>query len=199
MSITAQQVKELRDKTGVGMMDCKRALVAANGDVDEAVKVLREKGLAKAAKRAARQTSEGVIVSYVHGDRIGVLLEMNCETDFVARNEEFRQLARNLALQVASMGPLVVGPEDLPEEVVQAERDVYVSQCADKPEHIRERIVEGKLEAYYETVCLLNQQYVRAESGKVKVADIVSDVVARLGENIRVSRFVRWELGGAER
>ena len=194
MSITAQQVRELREKTGAGMMDCKRALVEADGDEQKAVKVLREKGLAKAAKKGSRETGEGLIASYVHKGRIGVLLELSCETDFVARNEEFAELAANLAMQVAAMSPLVVGPEDLSEEALEAEREVYRGQFADKPEQVRERIVEGKLKSYYEQVCLLNQEYIRDD--KRRVEDVVKDAVAKLGENIQVRRFLRLELGG---
>ncbi|NLW51215.1 MAG: translation elongation factor Ts [Candidatus Brocadiaceae bacterium] len=194
MEITAQQVRELREKTGAGMMDCKRALVQAAGDEGKAVQFLREKGLAQAAKKGSRETSEGLIASYVHKGRLGVLLELSCETDFVARNEEFAELANNLAMQVAAMSPLVVAPEDLPQEALEAERAVYRSQFADKPEPVRERIVEGKLEAYYSQVCLLKQEYVRDDSRRVE--DIVNDAIAKLGENIKVRRFVRLELGG---
>ena len=194
MSITAQQVRELREKTGAGMMDCKRALVEANGDMDQAIKVLREKGLAKAAKKGTRDTSEGIIASYVHNGRLGVLLELNCETDFVARNEEFAELAYNLAMQVAAMTPLVIAPEDLSEEALEAEREVYRGQFADKPEQVRERIVEGKIESYYSQACLLKQDYVRDDSRRVE--DVINDAIAKLGENIQVRRFVRVELGG---
>ena len=196
MNVTAQQVRELREKTGAGMMDCKRALVEAGGDEEQAVRILREKGLATAAKKGARETSEGIIASYVHKGRIGVLLELNCETDFVARNEEFAELANNLAMQVAAMSPLVVAPEDLPQEALEAEREVYRKQFAEKPEKVREGIVEGKLKAYYSQVCLLHQEYVRDDSRKVE--DIVNDAIAKLGENIQVRRFVRMELGGAQ-
>jgi elongation factor Ts len=197
MSITAQQVRELREKTGAGMMDCKRALVEADGDEQQAVKILREKGLATAAKKGSRATSEGIIASYVHKGRIGVLLELNCETDFVARNEEFAELANNLAMQVAAMTPLVVAPEDLPEDALEAEREVYRSQFADKPEQVRERIVEGKLEAYYAQVCLLKQEYIRDDSRRVE--DVVKEAIAKLGENIQVRRFLRLELGAEAR
>lgn len=193
MAISAQDVKELRGRTGAGMMDCKRALQEADGDQRKALTVLREKGLAKARGKASREAAEGIIVSYVHDGRIGVLLELACETDFVARNEELRLLAGQLAMQVAAMSPLVVRPEDLPEDVLQAERAVYLQQCADKPENIRERIVEGKLKKFYGQVCLLQQDYIRDDSRKVQ--DIIQDAIAKLGENIEVRRFARMALG----
>jgi elongation factor Ts len=197
MPISAQQVKELRDRTGAGLMDCKHALQEAGGDQQKALTALREKGLARAREKGARETAEGLIVSYVHGDgRIGVLLELACETDFVARNEEFRQLANELAMQVAAMDPLAVRPEELPEETLEAERRLYRQQCADKPEQIQEKIVAGRLQKYYEQVCLLEQPYIR-DDGR-KVADIINDAIAKLGENIEVRRFVRMELGRRE-
>jgi elongation factor Ts len=194
MGISAQDVKKLRDVTGAGMMDCKRALEEAGGDQERARMVLREKGLAKAQKKSARETSEGVIVSYIHGNnRIGVLLELACETDFVARNEDFIQLARELALQVAAMNPMAVNPEDIEEAALNAERELYLQQAGDKPEQIREKIVEGKLRKFYEQVCLMKQSYVRDDSRKVE--DVLNDTIAKLGENMNVRRFVRMELG----
>jgi elongation factor Ts len=194
MAVSAQQVKELREQTGAGMMDCKRALEEADGDREKARMILREKGLAKAVAKGARQASEGAIVPYVHGDgRIGVLVELACETDFVARNAEFRELAKEIAMQVAAMSPRVVAPEDLAEEVLEAERRLYRQQAADKPDAVRERIVEGKLEKFYQEVCLLSQPYVRDDSRTV--GDIVKDAIAKLGENIEVRRFVRIERG----
>jgi elongation factor Ts len=194
MPVSARDVKELRDKTGAGLMDCKRALAEAGGDQEKARMVLREKGLAKAMAKSARETTEGFIDYYIHGDgRIGVLVEMACETDFVARNEEFRKLAKEVALQVAAMSPIAVSPEGLPEEVVQAERELGLQQSADKPEPIRERIIEGKLGKFYEQTCLLHQPYIRDDSRTV--GDVVKDMIAKLGENIEVRRFVRMELG----
>jgi elongation factor Ts len=194
MAISAQQVKGLRERTGAGMMDCKRALEAAGGDFEKAILVLREKGVAEAREKSVRKADEGVVTSYIHGDgRIGVLLELACETDFVARNEEFRRLARELAMQVAAMSPIVVRPEDLSEDVVKRERELYLHQCADKPENIRERMVTGKLEKFFEQVCLLRQPYIRDDSRRVE--DVVKEMVAKLRENIEVRRFVRMELG----
>ncbi len=196
MSVSAQDVKQLRDRTGAGLMDCKRALTEAGGDQEEAMTVLRKLGLAKAQKKGSRQTSEGVVMPYVHSNgKLGVLLELACETDFVARNENFQQLARDLAMQVAASAPLAVRPDDLPEDVVEAEKQVFRQQCADKPEQIQEKIVEGKLRKFYEETCLLNQEYIRDDSRTV--ADIVNDAIAKLGENIEVRRFVRLALGEA--
>ncbi len=197
MAVTAEEVKKLRDKTGAGLMDCKRALQQTAGDQQKAEAVLRQKGLDKALAKGSRETVEGIIISYIHGDgRIGVLLELACETDFVARNEEFRELAKELAMQVAAMRPQVVRPEDLPEQTVQAEREIYAEQFADKPESVRQRIVDGKMEKFYEQVCLLNQAYMRDDSRTV--GEVVKAAVAKLGENIEVRRFVRMELGQAD-
>jgi len=190
-------VRKLRDKTGAGLMDCKRALEEAEGDQQKAEAVLRQKGLDKALAKGSRKTAEGVIISYIHGDgRIGVLLELACETDFVARNEEFRELARELAMQVAAMKPQVVRPEDLPEQVVEAEREIYAAQFADKPQNVLERIVDGKMEKFYEQACLFNQPHIRDDSRTVD--EVVKDAIAKLGENIEVRRFVRMELGQAD-
>jgi elongation factor Ts len=197
MAVSAQDVKALREKTGAGLMECKRALVEADGDQQKATTILREKGLAKARSKSARETSEGVLVSYIHGQgRIGVLLEMGCETDFVARNDEFVELAREMAMQVAASNPLYVAPEDVPEEKLEGERAIYAQQAADKPENIREKIVEGKLGKYYEQVCLVKQPYMRDDSRKVE--DIIKDAIAKIGENMMVRRFVRMEVGQAD-
>jgi len=195
--VTAEDVRKLRDKTGAGLMDCKRALEEAEGDQQKAEAVLRQRGLDKALAKGSRKTAEGVIISYIHGDgRIGVLLELACETDFVARNEEFRELARELAMQVAAMKPQVVRPEDLPEQVVEAEREIYAAQFADKPQNVLERIVDGKMEKFYEQACLFNQPHIRDDSRTVD--EVVKDAIAKLGENIEVRRFVRMELGQAD-
>jgi elongation factor Ts len=194
MAIPAKDVKALRDKTGAGMMDCKRALTEADGDMDKAMAVLREKGLAKAREKSSRTMSEGIIVSYVHGNgRIGVLVELGCETDFVARNEEFQALARELAMQVAASTPLYVSPEDVPADVIEAEKAIYRGQVADKPEQIQDKIIEGKLGKYYEEVCLIKQPYIREDSKTV--GDLIQDTIAKVGENMTVRRFVRMELG----
>ena len=196
MKISMDMVKKLRQMTGAGVMDCKKALEEAEGDFDKAVEILRKKGAAKAAKKAGRATSEGIITSYVHfNGRIGVLLELNCETDFVARTDEFKELAYNLAKQVAAMNPRWVSRESVPQEVIEKEKEIYREQLkgSGKPEHIVEKIVEGKLEKFFQENCLLEQDYI-FEDGK-KVKDIITEAVAKIGENIQVSRFVRMEVG----
>ena len=194
--IPAALVKRLRDTTGAGMMDCKRALVESGGDVDRAIENLRKKGLASAAKRAGRQANEGVIDAYIHGEgRIGVLVEVNTETDFVARTEDFRRLAREIALQVAAKDPRWVSREDVPEDLIASERKIYEDQARDtgKPDNVVAKIVEGKLEAYYKEFVLLDQPYIREESKNV--GDLVAEVAAKVGENVVVRRFARFRLG----
>ena len=196
MEISADTVKELRDATGAGILDCRKALEATGGDFDAAKDQLREKGLAEAAKRAERVASEGVIEVYGHpGSRVGVMLELNCETDFVARTDEFQALAHDLALHIAFAAPAYVSREQIPGDVVDAEREKYRDEALQegKPEHIADRIVEGKLEKFYRTVCLLEQGFVRDEDRMVQ--EVVKDDTARLGENRVVRRFVRYELG----
>jgi len=196
MAVTMEQVKELRAATGAGIMDCKNALVEANGDFDKAVEILRKKGLAKAAKRASREASEGVIELYSHGNgRVGVMVEVNCETDFVARSDAFRKLAHEIALQIAAMSPRYVSEKDIPEAVLAHEREIAREQALreGKPEKIVDRIVEGRLKKFKNEVCLLNQAYIRDE--KMTIADLLNQNIAAIGENIIVRRFVRWELG----
>ncbi len=198
MEITTAMVKELRQATGAGVLDCRKALEECEGDFDKAVAYLREKGLAEAAKKADRAASEGVIETYSHhGNRVGVMLELNCETDFVARTEEFQALAHDLALHIAFAAPRYISRDQVPPEVVEAERKIYRAQALEegKPEHIVDRIVEGKLEKFYKTVCLLEQPFVKDEDRTVE--DILKDHTARLGENIVVRRFARYELGEA--
>ena len=195
--IPAKLVAELRARTGAGMMDCKRALEETGGDLEQAVDLLRKKGAAKADKRAAREASEGVIGSYIHHDgAIGVLVELNCETDFVARTEDFKTLARELAVHIAATKPLAVRIEDLPPDVVQREKRVYDEQVAEqkKPENIRGKIVEGMLKKFYEDNVLLEQKHVRDE--KRTIGELVKELSAKTGEKIEVRRFVRFELGG---
>ena len=196
MGVSAEDIKRLRALSGAGIMDCKTALAEAEGDLDKAVKVLRKKGLAKAAKKAGRIASEGVIESYIHtGARLGVLLEINCETDFASRNDDFRQLARDLAMQVAAAEPHYLKREEVPEEVLAAEREVYSEQARrqGKPEKIIERIVDGRMAKFYSEVCLLEQPFVK--DGDLTVGDLVSQATAKFGENIVVKRFVRFKLG----
>lgn len=194
--ITAAMVKELREKTGAGVLDCKNALAEAGGDLERAVEILREKGLADAAKRMGREANEGIIGSYVHaGSRVAALVELNCETDFVARTEEFQALAHDLAMQVVAARPLYLTPEDIPEEVLEREREIYRAQVADsgKPEHIIERIVEGKLEKFLDEVCLMRQPFIKDDS--MTVEELIRQAIARLGENIVVRRFARLAVG----
>jgi elongation factor Ts len=196
MAISAQMVKALREKTGAGMMDCKKALEACNGDEEKAIAWLREKGLAKAQKKAGRATSEGWIGSYIHSNgKIGVLVELKCETDFVARNEKFLALAKDLAMQIAATNPVCVRPEDLPEDLIAKEKEIYLKQAKEegKPEHIAEKIVEGRLKKYYKEVCLLEQPFIKDDSKTIK--DLINEAIAVLGENIQIGRFSRLALG----
>jgi elongation factor Ts len=189
-------VKELRNRTGAGMMDCKKALAESEGDVDKAIEYLRIKGLSKAAKKADRATAEGLVVSYIHpGNRIGVLLEINCETDFVARTDEFQTFANNLAMQIAAAAPVAVTREEIPEDVIERERQVFRTQALEegKPEKVVDKIVDGRIEKFYSEAALLDQDYVKDPDKKV--GDLVKEAIAGLGENIRVSRFARFQLG----
>ena len=196
MEITADVVKDLRLKTGAGMMDCKRALQEANGSMDRAIEILREKGLAAAAKKAGRVAKEGIIETYSHGGgRIGVMVEVNCETDFVARNTEFRQVVHEVALQIAAAKPRWVRREEVPEDTIAAERRIYDAQAANegKPPHIAEKIVQGRLEKFFQEFCLLEQVYIKDD--KKRVQDLIGELVGKLGENIQVRRFARFETG----
>lgn len=194
--ITAQMVKELREKTGAGMMDCKKALAENGGDVEKAIKSLREQGIATAAKKASRETREGLVYSYIHpGDKLGVLVEINCETDFVARNDDFRTFAKNIAMQIAAADPRVISREELSQAVIDAEKEIYRNQARleGKPEKIMDKIIEGKIEKFYSEACLLEQPFIKDNDRTV--ADIVTDIISRIGENIKVRRFVRFRLG----
>ncbi|MCK5556739.1 MAG: translation elongation factor Ts [Candidatus Hydrogenedentes bacterium] len=196
MEISASRVKELRDKTGVGMMACKKALQEKEGDLEAAGVLLREQGIAEAAKRASKPTGQGVIVSYIHtGGRIGALVEVNCETDFVARNVDFKRFLKDIAMQVCSASPAYVSREDVPAEVLERERAIYKTQAAStgKPEKILERIADGKMEKFFESVCLLDQPFNQDDS--IKIRDHLNEVTAKVGENIRIRRFVRFQLG----
>jgi len=199
MEISAKMVKDLREKTGLGMMDCKHALVECKGNIDEAVDYLRKKGILKASKREGRATSEGRIASYIHmNGKIGVLVELNCESDFVARTEQFAELAKDLCMQVAASAPRWVAAEQIPEEVLAKEKEIYMSQAkeAGKPEKMLEKIAEGKLKKFYSEVCLLNQPFVK-DTDKT-VAELVTEKIAALGENITIGRFVRFQLGESQ-
>ena len=195
MAITAALVKELREKSGAGMMDCKKALTETNGDMDKAIDFLREKGLASVAKKSSRIASEGLVDSYIHGGRIGVLVEVNSETDFVAKNDEFKSFVRDIAMQVAAVAPKYVSREEVPAEEVEHERKVLTEQARgeNKPEHIIEKMVEGRLEKFYEEICLLDQDFIKDPDKKIR--DILNDLIAKIGENIKIRRFVRFEVG----
>jgi elongation factor Ts len=197
-TISAGQVKELRERTGAGMMECKKALEEAKGDMEAAIDLLRAKGAAKAAKRAERETREGTIGSYVHSNgRLGVLVEVQCETDFVSRNETFQQLARDLAMHIAAMNPIAVAPEEIPADVVERERAVYLEQVRQegKPENMHEKIVEGKLRRFYQEQTLLDQVFVKDPAGKQTIRELVQEAASKTGENVVVRRFVRYQLG----
>ncbi len=187
-------IKELREMTGVGMMDIKKAITEAGGDKDKALEILRKSGMAKLAKKADRLAKEGVIESYIHaGGRVGVLLELNCETDFVGRTDDFKNLAKELALHIAASNPLYVSREDVPAEVLEKEREIYKEQSKDKPSDVMEKMIEGKVEKYYEEACLMDQGFVKDPS--VKISQLIADRAAKMGENVQVSRFVRYVLG----
>ena len=195
-AISAAQVKQLREKTGSGMMDCKQALTQCDGDIEKAIDFLRKKGLATAQKRAGRAMSQGIIHSYIHmGGKLGVLVEVNCETDFVAKNEEFVNFAKNIAMHIAASNPLGVRPEDISEDIVEREKKIYSEQAREmgKPENVIDKIVEGKLNKFYKDSCLMNQAYVRDPD--LSIADLLNEMIAKIGENITVKRFVRFQIG----
>ena len=195
MKISASLIKELREKTGAGMMDCKKALAETDGNMDKAFDYLREKGLSSVAKKSSRITSEGLVDSYIHGGRIGVLIEVNSETDFVAKNDEFKRFVRDMAMQVAAVNPKYISREEVPEEELAHEKEVLTEQARQegKPEKIIEKMVEGRLEKFYEEIVLLDQKFIKDSDKKVK--DILNDLIAKIGENIKIRRFVRFEVG----
>ena len=194
--ISAQMVKDIRDATSASFIDCKKALEETSGNVDKAVEILRIKGLAKASKKAGRDTPEGVVTSYIHaGGRIGVLLEVNCETDFVARNDEFQQFTKEVAMQIAAANPTYVAEADVPEDIINKEKEIIKAQVIEsgKPDNIADKIVEGKISKYFEENCLVNQIYIRDK--KRKISDLLSELIAKVGENIQIRRFERFQLG----
>jgi len=196
MDINAKQVKELREKTGVGMMDCRNALIESKGDMDEAIVILRKKGLASAQKKATRIAAEGMIGHYIHaGGKLGVLVEVNSETDFAARSADFQALVKDIAMHIAAQNPLYVRREDVPAEVIEKEKEIYKAQArsSGKPEHIIDKIAEGKLESYYEMACLYDQKFVKDPN--VTVKELINNLVGKIGENIQVRRFARFKTG----
>ena len=195
-TISAAMVKQLREKTGVGIMDCKEALSGCDGDINKAVDFLRTKGLATASKRAGRAMTEGAMESYIHmGGKLGVLVEVNCESDFVAKTDDFKQFAKNIAMQIAATNPVAIRAEDVPEAIITKEMEIYRGQALEmgKPEKIVDKIAEGKLEKFYKENCLLNQPYVRDPD--LTIADLLNDTIAKIGENISIKRFARFQLG----
>jgi elongation factor Ts len=196
MEITADKVKELRERTGIGMMECKSALSECDCDMDKAIEILRKKGHARAEAKASRAAKEGLVGSYIHmNGRIGVLIEVNCESDFVARNCEFQELVKELGMQIAAAKPRYISSSDVPEDLVAKEKEIIKAQLGDmkKPPEIMEKIVQGKLGKFFEEICLLDQPYIRED--KLKVRDLISRLVAKMGENIKVGRFARYEIG----
>jgi elongation factor Ts len=196
MEISPQMVKELREMTGAGMMDCKRALVQADGDIPKAISILREQGHSKAAQKAARVASEGLIYSYIHpGDKLGVLVEVNCETDFVARTDDFRSLTKDIAMQIAAANPLVVERGQLDAAIIEKESEIYKTQAINegKPEKILDKIVQGRLEKFFQEVVLLEQPFIKDQD--ITIKDLLTSAIAKLGENIVVKRFTRYRLG----
>ena len=195
-TISAAMVKELREKTGAGMMDCKEALTECEGDIEKAIDFLRKKGMATALKRAGRGTSEGTIQSYIHmGGKIGVIVEVNCESDFVAKNDDFIEFTKNIAMHIAATNPAGISPEDVPDGVIEREKAVYRDQAIEmgKPENMIEKIVEGKLGKFFKESCLMNQQYVR--NPEITITDYLNEVIAKIGENIKIGRFSRFQIG----
>ena len=193
-TITAQMVSALREKTGAGLMDCKKALSEAGADMDQAETILRKRGVAQAAKKAGRATSEGLVESYIHlGGKVGVLVEVNCETDFVAKTDEFKSFCRDICLQIAAANPSYVSREDVPEEELNKERDIASAQAAGKPAPAVQKIVEGKLEKYYSSFCLLDQPFVKNPDQTIK--DLLTEKISKLGENMAIKRFVRFQVG----
>jgi elongation factor Ts len=194
--VTSEMIKELRDKTQAGMVDCKKALIETNCDMEKAVDLLRKKGLATAAKKMGTETTEGIIASYIHSNgKIGVIVELRSVTDFVAKNEEFVTLAKEIAMQIAATNPLFVSPEQVPAELIEREKDIYKEQMksSGKPENVIEKIVEGKLTKYYSEVCLLEQEYIKDNS--IKIKDLIKQKIAAFGENIEVGKFARFQIG----
>lgn len=196
MAVTTSQIKELREKTGVGIMDCKTALNECNGDIEKAIEYLRKKGIATAKKRSGRTTSQGQVTSYIHaGGKIGVLVEVNCETDFTGKNEDFTNFVKDVAIQIAATNPFAIDRESIPQDILEKERDIYAAQAKEsgKPEKVIEKIVDGKLKKFYSEACLLEQPFVK--NPDITVQDLLNEMIAKTGENVMIRRFVRFQLG----
>jgi elongation factor Ts len=194
-TISAEMVKQLREKTGVGMMECKKALTESSGDFEKAIDLLRQKGLATASKKAGRTASEGLIESYIHMGKIGTMLEVNCETDFVARTDDFKQLVKDIAMHIAAANPVYLSREDVPQDVLEREKEIYKAQVTNKPPQVVEKIIEGKLEKFFTDFCLLDQIFIKDTEQKTKIKDLVTEKIAKMGENIIITRFSRFQLG----
>jgi len=194
-TILSEMIRDLREKTGAGMLDCKKALTESNGDFEEAVRLLRQKGLATAAKKAGRTASEGSIGAYIHMGKIGAMVEVNCETDFVARTDAFKELVKDIAMHVAAAHPLYLSIEDVPQKILEQEKEIYRVQVAGKPPQVVEKILEGKIEKFYTENCLLQQIFIKDAEQKKRIKDLIAECIARLGENLVVRRFVRFQLG----
>jgi elongation factor Ts len=194
-TISAELVKNLREKTGAGMMECKKALTGSGGDFEKAVDLLRQKGLASAVKKAGRTASEGLVESYIHMGKLGTMVEVNCETDFVARTDDFKELAKDIAMHIAAANPRYLTREEIPQEVLEREKEIYKAQVAGKPAQVIEKIIEGKLEKFFSDTCLVDQIFIKDPDQKKKIHDIVTEKIAKLGENIIIRRFARFQLG----
>jgi len=194
-TISAELVKNLREKTGAGMMECKKALTESNGDFEKAVDLLRQKGLASAVKKAGRTASEGLVESYIHMGKLGTMIEVNCETDFVAKTDDFKELAKDIAMHIAAANPRYLTREDVPQEVLEREKEIYKAQVAGKPAQVVEKIIEGKLEKFFSDTCLVDQIFIKDPDQKKKIKDLVTEKIAKLGENIIIRRFARFQLG----
>jgi len=196
MGISASMVKQLREKTGAPMMNCKKALVESNGDMDKAVTYLREKNLVTVSKKAGRATTEGIVSSYIHpGSKLGVMLELNCETDFVAQNDDFKELGKNIVMHIAALNPLYLTRDDVDPDVLNKEKDIYITQAKNsgKPENVWDKIVTGRMEKFFSEVCLMEQTYIKDD--KLTINDVINELIAKLGENISIRRFIRYQLG----
>lgn len=194
-TISAEMVKQLREKTGVGMMECKKALTESSGDFEKAIDLLRQKGLATASKKAGRTVSEGLIESYIHMGKIGTMVEVNCETDFVARTDDFKQLVKDIAMHIAAANPVYLSREDVPQNVLEREKEIYKAQVTNKPPQVVEKIIEGKLDKFFTDFCLLDQIFIKDTEQKTKIKDLVTEKIAKMGENIIIKRFSRFQLG----
>ncbi|MDH5767673.1 MAG: translation elongation factor Ts [Nitrospirota bacterium] len=194
-TISSELVKDLREKTGAGMMECKKALTDSNGDFEKALDLLRQRGLASASKKVGRIASEGLIGSYIHMGKIGTMVEVNCETDFVARTDDFKELVKDIAMHIAAATPFYLSRDKVPQDIIEREKEIYRAQVIDKPPHVVDKIIEGKLEKFYTDTCLIEQIFIKDPEQKKRINDIVTEKITKLGENIVIKRFVRFQLG----